>query len=153
MISRPDIVVYSPDHEPLLVVEIKGAPKSDEYWGAKVRRNLLAHDAIPPAPYFLLVVSDRLYLWENEISKDAVLPGYSADTKTVLHEYLPKWKNPSQHGSVSGRGLELAVRSWLSELTTSDGRALLDETANTWLQGSGLPEKIRTGEVRSECEA
>lgn len=152
MISGPDIVVYSPDHNLLLVVEIKGTPKSDECWAAKLRRNLVAHGAIPSAPYFLLVVSDHLYLWKNEISSEAVLPSYSADTKTVLNKYLPRWKNTSEHGTVSERGLELAVRSWLSELTTRDDLASVDES-NAWLQGSGLQEKIRAGEVGAECQA
>lgn len=152
MNSKPDIVVYSSDHNLLLVVEIKGTPKSDACWAAKLRRNLVVHGAVPAAPYFLLVVSDHLYLWKNEISSEAVLPSYSADTRTVLHKYLPKWKN-IQHDTVSERGLELAVRSWLSELTTVDGNTPVDEPANAWLQGSGLSEKIRTGEVRAECQA
>jgi hypothetical protein len=152
MNSKPDIVVYSADHNLLLVVEIKGTPKSDEFWAAKLRRNLIAHGAVPSAPYFLLVVSDHLYLWKNEISNEAVLPSYSADTKTVLQKYLPKWKNV-KHDTVSERGLELAVQSWLSELTMVDRHSSVDEAANAWLEGSGLPEKIRTGEVRTECQA
>lgn len=152
MISGPDIVVYSPDHNLLLVVEIKGTLKSDECWAAKLRRNLVVHGAVPSAPYFLLVVSDHLYLWENETSSEAVPPSYSADTKTVLNKYLPKWKNASEHGTVSKRGLELAVQSWLDELTTRDNLALVDES-DAWLQGSGLREKIRAGEVAAECQA
>ncbi|MES3022009.1 MAG: hypothetical protein V4857_10545 [Pseudomonadota bacterium] len=151
MNSKPDIVVYSHDQNLLLVVEIKGTPKSDAYWAAKVRRNLAVHAAVPAAPYFLLVVSDHLYLWENEISTEAVLPNYVAETRTVLQKYLPKWKK-IQNGPVRESGLELAVRSWLSELTTVDGSAQLDDGANAWLEGSGLQEKIRTGEVRAECQ-
>lgn len=152
MNSEPDIVVYSSDQNLLLVVEIKGTPKSDEHWAAKLRRNLIAHGEVPAAPYFLLVASDHLYLWENEVSSEAVLPSCSADTRTVLQKYLPKWQN-TQHGAVSGRGLELAVRSWLNELTTTDGNAPSDQAANAWLRGSELPEKIRTGDVRAECQA
>ena len=151
MNSKPDITVYSPDHDLLLVVEIKGTPKSDDLWAAKLRRNLVVHGAVPAAPYFLLVVSDRLYLWQDETSSEAVLPTYSGDTRTVLQKYLPKWK--VNHETLTERGLELAVRSWLSELTSVDGNVPLDGTANAWLQGSGLQEKIRTGEVRAECQA
>lgn len=151
MNSKPDIAVYSPDHNLLLVVEIKGTPKSDEFWAAKLRRNLVVHGAVPAAPYFLLVVSDHLYLWQDEISPEAVLPTYCGDTRTVLQKYLPKWK--LQHDTLTERGLELAVRSWLSELTTQDGDVPVDGTGNAWLHGSGLPEKIRTGEVRAECQA
>jgi hypothetical protein len=152
MNSKPDITVYSHDHNLLLVVEIKGTPKSDECWAAKLRRNLVVHDAVPAAPYFLLVVSDHLYLWANEISQEAVLPTHSGDTRTVLQKYLPRWKNV-QPDTVSERGLELAVRSWLSELTTENGNVPIDKTENAWLKGSGLPEQIRTGEVRAECQA
>lgn len=151
MNSKPDIAVYSADHKLLMVVEIKGTPKSDESWAAKLRRNLVVHGAVPVAPYFLLVVPDHLYLWENEDSSEAVPPSYSADTRTVLQKYLPKWKSVKRE-PVSERGLELAVQSWLSELTAADCNAPVNEAANAWLQGSGLTERIRTGEVRAECQ-
>jgi hypothetical protein len=152
MNSKPDIAVYSPDHNLLLVVEIKGTPKSDRRWAAKLRRNLVVHGEVPASPYFLLVVPDHLYLWKNEISDEAVPPTYSADTQTVLQKYLPKWKN-FKHEPLSERGLELAVQSWLSELTTADTLDPVNEAANAWLQGSGLTEEIRTGEVRAESQA
>ncbi len=152
MNSRPDITVYSPDHDLLLVVEIKGTPKSDECWAAKLRRNLVVHGAVPAAPYFLLVVSDHLYLWETRFLVRQFFRPTAGRRERFFKKYLPKWKNV-QPDTVSESGLELAVRSWLGELTTVDGNAPVDETANAWLQGSGLPEKIRTGEVRAECQA
>ncbi|WP_426176811.1 hypothetical protein [Massilia sp. TWR1-2-2] len=152
MSLQPDIAVYSPDQKLVLVVEIKGTPKSDDGWAAKLRRNLVAHGAVPAAPYFLLVVTDRIYLWKDVFSDEAVLPSYSEDTRTVLHKYLPKSKELDRRASVSESGLELAVRSWLGELTAKGGSVDLGDSVD-WLRGSGLYENIRTGEIRDECQA
>jgi hypothetical protein len=151
MSLQPDIAVYSPDQKLVLVVEIKGTPKSDDGWAAKLRRNLVAHGAVPAAPYFLLVVADRIYLWKNVFSEEAVLPSHAEDTRTVLHKYLPKSKELDRPAAVSESGLELAVRSWLGELTKGGSVDVGDSV--DWLRGSGLYETIRTGEIRDECQA
>ncbi|MFC0134923.1 hypothetical protein [Massilia eurypsychrophila] len=149
---QPDIAIYSPDQKLVLVVEIKGTPKSDDAWAATLRRNLVAHGAVPAPAYFLLVVSDRIYLWKNVFCDDAVLPSYSEDTRTVLHKYLPQTKKTDQPDTVSKTGLELAVRSWLRDLTAKG--ANVDEVdPGNWLRRSGLYETIRRGEVRDECQA
>lgn len=71
---HPDIAVYSADGKLLLLVEIKGMATTDATWAAQYRRNLLAHHVIPPSPYFLLVASDRMYLWANPASMNEVPP-------------------------------------------------------------------------------
>ena len=153
MPSRPDFVVYSPDHKLQLVVEVKGTPKSDPGWAAKLRRNLLEHEALPQAPYFLLVLPDHVYLWSHASRHDAPLPDFQADTRQVLKRYLEHWE-ASQHATpLSERGLELAVQSWLSDLTRSDNWTQFEAQSNAWLDNSGLVRSIRTGIVESESAA
>jgi hypothetical protein len=152
MTSRPDFVVFSPDRKLLLVVEVKGTPRSDEKWAAQLRRNLLTHGALPPAPYFLLVLPDHVYLWSHSESGESGLPDFSAETKKVLRRYLRPWQQSAQDESLSGRGLELAVGSWLRELTSSDDWASEVGSGDEWLRDSGLGEKIRTGVLEAETQ-
>jgi hypothetical protein len=150
MASQPDFVVFSPDHQLLLVVEVKATPKVNEEWAAKLRRNLLTHGALPPAPYFLLVLPDHLYLWSQAGQLESVLPDFRADTKKVLQRYLTRWQQSEGKEALSERGLELAVGSWLRDLTTPDHWASSDTSESDWLKPSGLPDKIRTGVVESQ---
>lgn len=150
MNQGPDFAVFSPDRQLQLVVEVKGTPTSDELWAAKFRRNLLTHGAVPTSPYFLLVLPDNLYLWSQPRSSADALPDFSADTATVLNRYLTTRSNSPTRATLSERGLELAVGSWLSDLTSSENWLVTDMPESEWLKTSGLSEKIRTGSIESE---
>lgn len=151
MSFKPDFVVLSPDQKLQLVVEVKGIPKSNENWAAQLRRNLLNHDAMPSAPYFLLVLPDHLYLWSHASNnEETILPDFQADTEHVLHRYLTRWNQAGHREPLSGRGLGLAVQSWLNELTSPENPPTSDTSDRDWLKGSGLPERIQTGIVKSE---
>jgi|SRR5665213_2699014 len=150
MSTGPDFAVYSPDDKLQLVVEVKGTPRTDLNWAAKLRRNLLAHGAVPSAPYFLLVVPDQLYLWSHATEGSDALPDFHADTSKVLSRYLAIWERDAATSTISERGLELAVRSWLSDLTGSASWSERERQANEWLRSSGLPESVRTGTVKAE---
>lgn len=148
MPSGPDIVVYSPDHQIQLVVEVKGITKSDAQWAAEFRRNLLDHAAIPASPYFMLVAADQLYLWSQPARDPASLPDFNADTYSVLQRFLPLRTANQPH--VSGRGLELAMTTWLEELARSTTPP--PETAKDmrWLEESGLYQGIHAGSITTE---
>lgn len=150
MAPQPDFAVYSPDQKLQLVVEVKGTPHSDEVWAAKLRRNLLAHSAIPEAPYFLLVLPDYCYLWRNHHQSDLAPPDFRAETSQVLRRYLAHWNETEHRQSLSERGLAMAVRSWLLDLTQAEVRSAVGSSEMEWLQDSGLPETVRTGFVGSE---
>jgi hypothetical protein len=148
MPTGPDIAVFSPDHRLQLVVEVKSTPDAGEDWAAKLRRNLLSHGAIPSAPYFLLVLPEHLYLWSNAPEGAPVRPDFRANTRTVLYRYLSHaGRDP---GPVSERGLELAVRAWLSDLTDPHAWSRVSRPEDDWLRESGLADRIRTGIVKTE---
>lgn len=151
MNQQPDFAVFSPDRQLQLVVEVKGTPTSDAQWAAKFRRNLLSHGAVPASPYFLLVLPDKLYLWSHpKQNSDESLPDFSAATATVLNRYLMKRTYSAPGATLSERGLELAVGSWLSDLTSSENWLVNNTPESEWLKTSGLPETIRTGSIESE---
>lgn len=151
MPSRADFVVYSPDHKLQLVVEVKGTQGSDAKWAAKLRRNLLAHDAVPNAPYFMLVLPDMLYLWSGASDKDAPPPNFYAKTRTVLAQYLSHSGGAAPSTSIGERGLQLAVHSWLSDLTKPESPEKLNAALPEFLTTSGLAERVRTGFVKVEA--
>ena len=68
-----DIAVFSRDYRITLVVEVKGQKHATDEWAAKLRRNLLAHDMIPPSQYFLLALPDHFYLWKENAEIDLVV--------------------------------------------------------------------------------
>lgn len=150
MNQQPDFAVFSPDRQLQLVVDVKGTPTSDERWAAKFRRNLLSHGAVPASPYFLLVLPDNVYLWSHSKQDSDALPDFSASTATVLSRYLMTRTQSTSNATLSERGLELAVGSWLSDLTSAENWHVTNKPEDEWLKTSGLSEKIRTGSIESE---
>lgn len=148
--QQPDFAVFSSDRQLQLVVEVKGTPISDEKWAAKFRRNLLVHGVVPASPYFLLVLPDNLYLWSRPEHPADALPDFSADTATVLNRYLVPRSHDASRSALSESGLELAVGSWLSDLTSAENSVVTDMPESAWLRTSGLSEKIRTGSIEAE---
>jgi hypothetical protein len=151
--SEPaDIVVYSPDKELRLVVEVKGKQGASPEWAAQMRRNLLTHSAVPRAPFFLLALPDRLYLWKNgsEIS-DARPADFVVDSSQIILPYLD---DPSI--STSNRnwhGLELIIASWLNLLTISQLSEAGAAPHEKWLLESGLYDAIKNGSVETEASS
>lgn len=129
-----------------------GTPKSDEKWAAKLRRNLIAHGALPPAPYFLLVLPDHVYLWSHPERGESALPDFQGETRLILNGYLGHWSGPGNREAVSERGLELAVSTWLMDLTNPTQSSAPDGGEGTeWLHRSGLPRMLRSRVVEDHA--
>ncbi len=140
---KPDIVVYSVDKTPQLVIEIKTKKGASPEWATKLRRNLIVHGVIPASPFFLLILPDHLYLWKDSSSMEVLLPDYVIDASPILTPFL-KATNLSLN-TISGEGLELVVDFWLNELI--DSELPDDKTGFDWLYASGLYEAIKNGSV------
>ena len=142
-----DLIVYSPDGEAKLAVEVKRVPTADDAWAIKFRRNLMAHSAISQTPYFLLAMIENLYLWTpgSPIDQDSV--DYKAKTADVLGRFI----DPDDLVSITGSGLELLVSSWLKTLVDSE---VSKESAPEldWVLDSGLYETIKNGSVELEYQ-
>lgn len=142
MPPRPDIAIQSSEGKLQLVVEVKGVAATNPQWAAQYRRNLLTHHFIPPSPYFLLFAPDSTYLWSPKEGKNSDMPAAQGNTKTILARYLPK-----QDATISSTGLEMAVQSWLLDLTMQQPPQQLEGDEKRLLIDSGLLEKISTGSL------
>jgi hypothetical protein len=141
-----DIVVDSPTGRRILVVECKTTRKSTPEDAALVRRNLLAHSQLPADAFFLLAIPSRLFLWNRDRGVDAA-PNFTADAQPVLRDYLGSIAD--QEGGPRGESLELAIASWLGDLT-SNIRSPDKTDADRMLVDSGLLDKIKGGRVRTD---
>jgi hypothetical protein len=114
----------------------------------KFRQNLLAHDAIPRANYFLLALPDQLYLWKDAWNQEASHPHYVVRTWDALRDYLSSWTEPPQQ--LGEEKLELALTSWLRDLTNLTRKLRPDSEADRMLVDSGLYDAIKSGMVLLE---
>lgn len=146
MPSHSDIVAYSPDHRRVLVVECKGGGEMSPENAALLRRNLLTHNLIPDAPYFLLAVPNGFFLWLDKTPADQP-PDFFASAKSVLRDYLGKH---AEALGTRGESLQLVLVSWLGDLASAIRQPDPNSEADQMLVKSGLYDKIRFGEVKSE---
>jgi uncharacterized protein (DUF2342 family) len=146
-----DIAVYSPDGRLQLVVETKSQEQTSRDWAARFRRNLLAHQVLPPSNYFLLAMPDHLYLWKDSVHLAEALPNYEMRTWEALRDYLSTWtEQPPRLGEES---LQLALASWLSDLVSATRKLRPEAEVDRTLIESGLYDAIKSGEVRLESAA
>src|SRR5687767_14768726 len=94
MNARPDFVIRTQDDQILLIVEAKKRINASAEWAAQMRHNLIAHGALPPAPYFLLALPDKFFLWKQQQTSQMVLPDYEFDADEALRPYLESLKSP-----------------------------------------------------------
>lgn len=144
-----DISIYNRDNQLVLVAEVKAILNASQDWGAKLRRNLLAHGILPNAPYFLLAFPDKLYLWTNSNTQmGEIEPTYAIDANPIFQPYFQKARVPAE--KISGQSFELIVTSWLREIINS--KKLLNELDESqhWLIESGLYTAISGGKLASE---
>lgn len=144
MIARPDFVIRTQDDQLLLIVEAKKRLNASAEWAAQMRRNLVAHGALPPAPYFLLALPDKFFLWKQPPQDQVVLPDYEFDAEEALRPYLDALASPLN--ALSETSFESIVRLWLEDLVREE---LLDQPR--WLHASGLDAQLRDAVVTSQA--
>jgi hypothetical protein len=147
MNNTSDFIVRSSDNKLQLVVEVKTKRGSDSNWAASWRRNLFAHAQIPSAPYFLLALPDRFYLWKDASIK-VVPPDYEVDAKQVLSPYLKELSVPLDE--LTEQSFELLIRNWLDDVTADHRNSWSKTRATEQLQRSGLYEAIKDGLISTQ---
>ncbi|MFN8483954.1 MAG: hypothetical protein U0768_13020 [Anaerolineae bacterium] len=141
-----DFVVYDPDGQITLVVETKSKLDTSRNWATQMRRNILAHGMLPNAPFLLLAMPNRLYLWKNSgTSPELVAPMYEVDATPFFRPYYERAQVSPEN--LSGQSFGLIVASWLNELLQDAGPANLSDDAHRFLEESGLLEALRGGSV------
>lgn len=152
MLKLADINVYSPDNQLQLVVEVKSKSGSTAEWAAQMRRNLVAHSVVPRSPFFLLALPDRFYLWKNGSETSQSRPAdFVVDSKPIVAPFLGDEEIAPEE--LSGRDLELIIKSWLSQLTISRISEREAAPHEKWLLDSGLYQAIKDGSVKTEASS
>ena len=149
MLKLADIEVYSPDRRLQLVVEVKGKSDATPQWAAQIRRNLLSHLLIPPAPFFLLASRDHFYLWKDGTAQlDAKLPDYVVDSRPIIAPYIDNTSIKLER--IGDSSLQLIITSWLNLLVNSQLSPADISGTEKWLLESGLYDAIKKGSVEPE---
>lgn len=140
-----DIAVYDRKYSLQLVGEVQGRLRASEEWIRQLREYLLETQVIPRAPYFLLALPDKFYLWTPGTSGDPQAPpDYRIDAQQALAHYMRGWENALER--IYPSSLEMLVSSWLQDLASLDRRR--EEVPDSdWLFDSGLYDAIRGGRV------
>lgn len=149
-IKRADIAVFSADGKLQLIVEVKNKRNASTDWAINMRRNLYMHAMLPDAPYFLLALPERFYLWsEADSAEPLAAPDYEVPAESLLIDYIDAPQTSLDR--LSEDSLELLVGSWLMNLVNAN---ISEETAQShdrWLFESGLYDAIRNGDVHIEA--
>lgn len=149
MIRQADIAVFSLDDRLQLVVEVKNKKGANLEWVTNMRRNLFAHSAVPNAPFFLLTLPDRFYLWKNANPLELTPPDYEIDPTPILRTYTD---TTGVHlNRLSEYRFELIINSWLNSLLNTNLTRETAEPHEAWLFDSGLYEAIKHGSVKTEA--
>lgn len=139
---RPDILVNDSVGDTILAVEVKARRDVDLAWARQLRRNLTAHGIYPSSRFFMVVTTDKAFLWHGIDASTVQLdvdPSEVASTGDLLGDRLPA--NPE---SLDGRALELIVSAWLNSL--AEGIAVSDPApeVRSFLITSGLQDALST---------
>lgn len=150
MPNRTDIAGYDNEGNLRLVVEVKNKTGTTTDWAARMRRNLLIHNVIPNAPFFLIALPDRFYLWKSAPLEGDDRPTYEVDPAPILSQYFSR--AGVQPENMSGNGFELLLLSWLTELLQTVDSATIKDEHSKWLIESGLIDALKGGSVAAESD-
>jgi hypothetical protein len=146
-----DFVAYDPKGRVVLLAEAKSRGGTSAQWASRLRRNLLAHGALPPAKYFLIATPERIYLWQQKLwqqdaaTYDETAPDFIVDATKELKPYFEKFhQRPSEIGREE---FELLVSSWLNNIAWSGEELRNGDSSLGWLKESGLAESLRKARV------
>ncbi|HEY9711352.1 MAG TPA: hypothetical protein V6D48_24295 [Oculatellaceae cyanobacterium] len=141
-----DIVVFDKYGQLVLIAEVKSKPGTSSDWAKKMRRNMYAHGLLPDAPFFLLALPDRFYLWKNaHKTLEPLEPTEQIDPTAFLQPYYKR--SGISPNDISGDSFELVVVAWLNQVLSVDNPQDLLQENQDWLVSSGLFDCMRGGHL------
>lgn len=147
-----DIAVFDRNGQLALIVEVKNKRGTSREWAASMRRNMYAHGLLPNAPFFLLALPDRFYLWEGVVtSNEPVGPTLQIDPAPFLHPYYERGGLSAK--DVTGKSFELIVTAWLNQILNAENRETLKDSNQQWVVTSGLFDGLVGGRLELEAAA
>jgi hypothetical protein len=127
------------------LVEAKRRLGTNGSWAAQFRQNVSNHGRPPPADLFVLIVPDRLYIWQASTPPDA-RPTYEVDANALLAPYFQRiGVRPEQ---IEPMAFELLVAWWLEDLAREHVVPAASE-----LSRSGLLDAISGARISHEATA
>ena len=145
MMKTADLVVKSSDDNVVLVVEVKARSHVSDEWASTLRRNLVVHEMVPRATFFLLALKDYFYLWKPGNSKSSAQFDYKISANSILDKYLDRLSL----ADLSDSSLELLLSTWLGDLANSTiSEDEYPEFAS--IIKSGLYDAIKGGSIQAQ---
>ncbi len=148
MHKQADIAVYSRDRSLQLVIEVRNGYGDSPEWAREVRQMLLSNEAVPSSPYFLMALTNQLYLWTPTTRNDyGALPEHAIDTLAALAAYIGWLERPLE--TLGKEAFESVIASWIQDLMYADPSRRADPSLS-WFFDSGLYSAIQRGGLEVE---
>lgn len=152
MLDDWNISIYNRNNQLVLAAEVKIGLNAPAEWAAEFRRNIFSHEIYAPAPYFMFILPDKIYMWTDPSTSDKItLPDYTIDAYPIFGSYYKKADiDPSK---IDRSTLELIASSWLGGIIYfSNSPNDLDESQQ-WMIESGLYDAISGGHFLTKAVA
>lgn len=145
-ISEVDLAAYNRHGQPVVFVQTKSWMESTEDWAAQYRRNILSHDTLPHAPFFLIATPNRFYFWRQTADTERMqAPHFILEGTAELRPYFEQLGDtPDQ---VDRQTFEELVYFWLHDLCHFGLPDAHKDAAHYWLFESGLMDQLRQCKV------
>jgi hypothetical protein len=147
-ISTPqiDFVAYDKRGQAILLVEAKSSQNTTELWAARFRRNMLEHDTLPRAPFFLIATPERMYFWrQDDASPGEAPPQFTMDATAELKPYFEKFGESPEE--ISGQAFDLILYCWLTDIAEFGQMRAKQDSSPGWLSDSGLFEALKSARI------
>jgi hypothetical protein len=146
MKQYPDIVAFDKNGQLALTAEVKNKRGTSKEWASRMRRNMFAHGLSPSAPFCLLALPDKFYLWKNTDRPSNILePIQEVDPRSFLQPYYEKLGvSPDK---LNGKTFEFIVAAWLNQALSARSPQDLSNGDKDWLISSGLFDKLAGGRL------
>jgi hypothetical protein len=144
-----DILVRNSKGQPVLVVEAKNRQELSAGVATALRRNLAAHNLLPPSDYFLLASQDFGYLWKaSDAARHDTPPTAQFPMSDVIRRYHPGVGPEERLGPTE---LEMILLHWLNDLAGPNGNPSVEPEAT--LARTGLLNELRDSTVHAHAKS
>ncbi len=144
-----DILVRNSNGKSILVAEVKNRQNLSPSVATALRRNLAAHNLVPPSAYYLLASQDVGYLWKAaDSSMPDTPPTLQFPMSDVIARYLPG-VGPQER--LRKGELEMLLLQWLQDLAGPNGNPPAEPEAT--LARTGLLDDLRGTTVDAHAKS
>jgi len=141
---RYDFAAYDKDGNLAVVVEAILHLNTDAVWASELRRNILAHGALPRADFFMVVVPDKIYVWNGRADPQA--EPAEIDARDLFAPYFERIGISPE--TIVSAAFEQLVFWWLNDLARS-----VPADVDARLRQSGIVDVVAGGHVLSQLAA